>query len=246
MVNSFCRLRVNAFEKLEFVAPMNSGRTLEEQIKEDEKYGKMRPRNGHYFTYRAENWQGELITSKQVQRAVTLVWESIEKKILIDVRKAVGDEIPDFRVVFSSTANHEQLDKNTLQLHYFPINDLDSPLRGLCVVNTDFPITIDGEPLDLHVLDPNNYPEPTNLKGKTYDFDAIYTHEGPGHGLGLPHSKNAHVKMSDNYMRMAEFVEDEDPKETVPRLEAKYGKRPMLSHHRKRWEQWKRHRHDNY
>ena len=247
MTPPICKLQVNEKNELVFDGPIIDKLDIEQQIQEDKRFGEMEPRNGEFFTYRAMDWQGKLISSKQVRKGVTQVWENIERHIDIDIRmERDPDKEVDFKIFFRSTADDPLLEKSTLQYHYYPIDDINNPLRGVCVVNTDFPITIHGEPLDLHELDPEHYPEPTGRTGITYDFDQIYEHEGPGHGLGLPHTVLSGKKMSTTYGQMAEHHEDEKPQNFIPRLVAKYGERKMLSRLKLRWLRWKRHRHDNY
>lgn len=229
-----------------FQGPTNAKLTLSEQIEDDKKYGIMTPSNGQYFTYKAMDWQSNLISNRQIQRAVTMVWEEIERHLNIDVRKAKTHELPDFKVFFRATADDPLLDKNTLQYHYFPINNHNDPNRGVCVVNTDFPFTVHGNPIDLHFIDPAHYPTVSGSKGVTIDFDQVYGSHEIIHGLGLPHSQNPHKTMSANYGIMAEHFEDEIPQETLPRLFAKYQKRSRLSRIALRWLRWKRRRFDKY
>jgi hypothetical protein len=243
-----CRLVVGSSGKMMFESATNHGAmSIEEQIEADKQYGIMRPANGEYFTYQVYDWQGDIISVKQARKAVTYVWEKLERKIQIDIRRARRhDKIIDFKVYFRYTKDDEHLTENTVMYHYYPINNIHHPLRGVCVVNIDYPFTANGEPVDLHFIDPKNYPEPTGTLGTTYDFDAIYTHEGPGHGMGLPHSTYKGKIMSRTTGTMAEHYEDENPEETLPRLYAKYPKRNMPSRLRRRWIQWYRGRSENY
>jgi len=236
--------------KLEFSGPANDGRTLAEQIEIDKRYGKMVPRNGKYFTWRAEDWQGKFITQRQVNYGINLAWTQAEFEIPIDVKRARPEDVPDFRVAYRATADDRILTANTLMYHYYPINDLSNEFRGLCVVNTDFPLTVHGNPISMHELDPThypehpeNFPEHTDPTGHTYDFDQIYSHEGPGHGLGLPHSPNRWEVMYGNYSGMGEFFTAWDK----ARLVAKYGARPWWNKwFYKRWIKWYQIRSDKY
>ena len=231
--------------QLKYDGPTNSKLTLSDQITEDKKYGIMKPANDKYFTYRVMDWEGRLINSSQIQRGVTYIWEELERKLNIDVRRAKLDEIADFKVYFRRTIDDQLLDSNTIMYHFFPINDIKSPNRGVCVVNADFPFTVNGKPADLHYIDPEHYPDLSGLMGKTYDFDQVYRHE-IDHGMGLPHSKNTLKVLSSHYGIMAEYYEDEEPQETLPRLYAKYQKRSLPSRIALRWEKWKRYRFDDY
>lgn len=220
--------------------------SLEDQIEEDRRYGKMVPRNGKYFTVRAMDWSNKWITNKQIIKGIVLAWHQAEIEIPIDVRYADFDEEPDFKVFFRATADDPKLDRNTVMYHYYPINDITNPLRGVCVVNTDFNFTIDGENVSMFEVDPEHYTEDTKVTSPTIDFDEVYEHEGPGHGLGLPHSSHDFKVMSRTVGKIAKFLHIENPLETIPRLIAKYGKRSMLSKHRLRWRNWYRVRAEKY
>ncbi len=220
--------------------------SLEDQIQEDKRYGKMVPRNGKYFTVRAMDWSNKWITSRQINRGITLAFHQAEIEIPIDVRLAEFDEEPDFKVFFRATADDPLLDRNTVMYQYYPINDINNPLRGVCVVNTDFDFTIDGENVSMFDIDQEHYTEDTHVVAPTIDFDAVYTHEAPGHGLGLPHSSFSGKVMSPSVGTMAEFLAEETPLETIPRLVAKYGKRSLLSYHRLRWRNWYKVRAEKY
>jgi len=246
-MEQICRIIADN-DRIKFESPsLPAGLTLSEQIIEDKKYGTMKPANGKYFTYRAMNWKGKVISSKQIQKGVTYIWEELERKIPFEFRRAKDGEYADFKIYFRSTKDDPQLTSNTIMYHFYPINDIHSEFRGVCVVNTDFPFSIDGEPVDMHLIDREHYPKiGSGVFGATYDFDRVYRHEGPGHGMGLPHTEDILKVLSKNYSIIAKFYEDESPQETLPRLEAKYGKRTMLSHIALRWQLWKRHRFDNY
>lgn len=242
-----CRAIYNEKNKcVDFESEILAANTLEDQIKEDRRYGIMIPRNGEYFTFRAMDWNNKWITSKQINKGITLAWQEAEIEIPIDVRKAKPGELEDFKIYFRSTADDPELTRNTIMYHYYPIQDPTNPLRGVCVVNTDFNFTIHGEGVSMFDIDPDHYTEDTKVKGFTVDFDQVYGHEGPGHGLGLPHSPNSDKKMSSSLGRMIEFMHMEFPLETIPRLIAKYGKRSMPSRWRKRWRNWYRVRSENY
>lgn len=222
------------------------GSTLQEIIEGDVKYGKMIPKNGKYFTYKIMDWKGKWISDVQITKAITLSWNKAEKVVDLEFRLAKENEYADFKVYFRNTADDSNLTKNTIMYHYYPINDFNNVNRGVCVVNTDFPFTSNGEGIPLHIFDPDHYPTPVLSTAETIDFDAVYDHEGTGHGLGLPHSPNKYTKMYGNYSGMAESMFDEDPQETVPRLEAKYPPKLMKKHHLKRWINWFKTRQDNY
>jgi len=247
MTDRMCKVIVNDTGDIQYESAVSNGSTLEQIIKDDKKYGVMTPRNGEYFTVRVADWKNRWMSSRQVIKGILLAWNTVEKIIAIDVRLAKDDETPDFTIFFRATADDPNLTSNTLMYHYYPISSLSNPNRGVCVVNTDFPWTIDGEGISLHEFDPDHYPEPTpNQTAKTYDFDDIYVHEGPGHGLGLPHSPNRYTKMFYNAGGMIDFIFNEKPRETIARLQAKYPKRRMSIWHLGRWIRYLTRRRDRY
>lgn len=227
---------------VEFSGPANTGVSLEEQIQEDKKYGTMRPRNGQFFTWKAEDWQGKFITKRQIKYGLNFAQQQVELEIALDIKRWQRGMEPDFKISFRRTADDPELRSSTLMYHYYPINDIANPLRGLCVVNTDFPWTVHGNPISMYEIDPAHYPVDTPNTGFTYDFDQVYTHEFL-HGLGLPHSPNKFEVMSPNYGIMAEFMTAWDKK----RIAAKYTPRPWWKKHfYTRWMQFYQKRSDKY
>jgi len=208
---------------------------LTQIIEEDKRYGKFEPFNGEYYTYRVMNEDKE-ITNKQVLKSIEYSYRRISLRTNLKFRRARDGEYADFRIEFRTveTDPEQELKPSTLMYHYYPISNTSNRLRGLCVVNKNFFWTTTGEGLDMHYIDPDNYPEPNSgYSGKTYDFDQTYTHEVL-HGLGLPHSKTAGNVMSPNYGIMAEWLSDED----IARIQAKYGKRNISENKIKRWLKW--------
>ena len=241
-----CRAVYNETKDVSFESASADGTTLDEIIKGDVKYGIMVPRNGKYFTYRAMDWNGRWISDDQIKRGITISWNKTEKVIDLEFREAKKGEYADFKIYFRNTADDPLLTKNTIMYHYYPISNYENPNRGVCVVNTDFPFSSTGDGILLHIFDPEHYPNPVTSSVKIMDFDAIYDHEGSGHGLGLPHSPNRNTKMFGNEGGMAESIFSEEPYETIPRLQAKYPKKIMKEHHRKRWIDYYNVRQDKY
>lgn len=237
-IERICFATVNEKKQVSFDSQLVKGSTLEQIIEDDKQYGKMKPKNGRYFTYRVMDWEGKWITNKQITRGVTLVWNKVEKVVNLEFRLAKEDEYADFKIYFKSVADDPLLKENTLMYHYYPISDFDNPHRGVCVVNSDYTLTTHGEGIPLHEYNPEHYPEPTTATKDTIDFDATYEHEGPGHGLGLPHSPNRDTKMYYNYSGMAESIFDEKPFETIARLRAKYDREEISESDLKRWIYW--------
>lgn len=223
---------------IKFESTVANGSTLKDIIKDDKKYGIMIPYNGKYFTYRVMDWDGKWISNLKIRRAITFTWNKVEKILDLDFKEAKDGEYADFKIFFRKTKDDPLLNKNTLMYHYYPISNFSNPKRGMCVVNADYAWTSDGEPIPLHIFDPENYPDVTTQTAKTFDFDATYEHEGPGHGLGLPHSPNRGTKLYFNYSGMSESIFDEEPLETVPRLQAKYPKKIMKQSRLERWIKW--------
>lgn len=241
-----CKATVDDIGKVSFGSAISNGSTLEEIIQYDKQYGIMIPRNGKYFTYRVEDWQNKWMTNKQLRKGIALAWTSIEKVIDIKVKEAKSDELSDFTIYFRKTEDDEFLTSNTLMYHYYPISDINNPNRGVCVVNADYIWTMNGEGIPLHKFDPEHYPEPVESTVKTFDFDDIYVHEGPGHGLGLPHSPNTNTKMYGNASGMANTIFDESPSETILRLQAKYPKKEISTWHLFRWIRYLLRRREKY
>lgn len=237
-IERICRATINKKGEISYDSQVTNGSTLQEIIQDDKKYGVMIPKNGKYFTYRVMDWEGKWINNKQIVRGVTLVWNKIEKVIDLEFREAKKGEYADFKIYFRRVVDDPLLNKNTIQYHYYPISNFNNPHRGVCVVNADFTITTHGEGIPLHEYDPEHYPEPTIATKSTIDFDATYEHEGPGHGLGLPHSPNKNTKMYFNYAGMAESIFDENPHETIARLRAKYDKKEISESKLQRWIDW--------
>ena len=249
-----CRAIVGPDDKVKFESVEAVGTTIPEIILDDKKYGVMVPRNGKYFTFKVFDWQGRWITNKQITTGVKIAWNMIETVISIKCFEAKANELPDFKVYFRRLTDDPQLTANTLMYHFYPINNINDPNRGVCVVNADFDWTSNGSGIPLHIYDPTHYPKPVAGQAHTYDFDATYQHEAPGHGLGLPHSPNKFKKMSPNYTIMSESIFDESDDETILRLQAKYPKRILTGFGKfkniimdsKRWKEYFKFRRDHY
>jgi len=238
LTENICRVIIDKNKQIQFESVIANGSTLEQIIEDDKKYGVMVPYNGKYFTYRVMDWEGKWISNKKIRRAVTFTWNKVEKILDLDFREAKDGEYADYKVYFRRVEDDPLLDANTLMYHYYPISDFNNEHRGVCVVNVDYPWTSDGEGIPLHIYDPEHYPDFTTSTAETFDFDATYEHEGPGHGQGLPHSPNKQTKMYGNYSGMSESMFDEETNETVLRLQAKYPKNNMKLSRLQRWIKW--------
>jgi hypothetical protein len=227
-----CKAVVNGLaDKVDFSAPTTSGQTLADVIEDDKRYGVFHPANGEYFTWKVFDGDDEFDNKKAI-KSIQKTIRRFEVRLDIKFKYAKEGEVVDFKIHFHTVEEDRTLTSNVLMYHYFPINDLTNPFRGVCVVNKDFNWTTHGRHIPIGDLDPDN-PFPTN-RAKTYDFDAIYTHE-MGHGLGLPHSKLIGQVMAPNAGIMSEWLTEE---EDLPRLWAKYPKRILEENILKRWLRW--------
>lgn len=220
---------------LEFESAKTTGKTLAETIVDDKKYGTMKPANGKYFTWAVFNDDKEM-TVREIERSATFamrrwrIYANVPKfrRVKVNFNGSI-----DFRIEFRTVESDpdKQLTENTVMYHYYPINDVNNPLRGLCVVNKKFFFTQHGEPVSGHFLLSKGF-EVQYLDGKysTLDFDAIYGHE-MGHGLGLPHDDQISSVMSYRVDIMAEYPSERD----IARIRAKYGRRAMSARLLRRW-----------
>ena len=221
--------------KVQFSSEATTGKTIENIIEADKKYGIFTPINGSYFTYRVLNEDKE-ITNKQVLKAIRYSFRRIEIRTKLKFKPAGDEKLVDFRIEFRTVESDpdEELTKNTLMYHYYPIQNTSNTFRGLCVINKAFYWTSHGKGIDMHLIDPINYPEPNSgSTGETIDLDQVYTHE-LGHGLGLPHATEAGHIMSPSLGIMAEYLSKQD----VARFHAKYEARGLSEHIIKRWLRW--------
>jgi len=212
-------------------------------VENDKLYGSMHPRNGLFFTFRIVGTHDEEITEKEMVRAVQLAFDHWSKRANVIIKQAQVWDQPDFRIIFRTTLNDErgELTDNTIMYHFFPINDVSNPLRGLCVVNSDFYYSTHGKAVSMHEIDPDHYDNNTNASGRTIDIDQVFTHEF-GHGFGLPHDKELFQVMSPNHGFMAEFPTERD----VFRMVKKYGVPKKSKSWFSRWFRYLRYRSNNY
>lgn len=232
-----CRITAGD-NKIEFESVDSTGLTIAQTVEDDKRYGVMVPANGEYFMWTVLN-EDEEFTQKQVEKSIAY---SIKRWTLyanIPKFKRVKKDfkgIIDFRLEFRTvdTDPDKQLRNNTIMYHYYPIQDVNHPLRGLCVVNKAFFFTSHGN--GVYGTEFQKYGIPVqfpNHKYDTMDFDQLHSHE-LGHGLGLPHDPEPQNIMSTNEGIMAEYPSERD----IIRIQSKYGYRGYVSSIFKRWFNW--------
>ncbi len=214
------------------------GLTLSQTIQNDSTYGTYKPANGKYFTYTVLNNDVEF-TERQAHKAVRYAFKRWALYAKLPKLKRVNkdyNKIIDFRIEFRTVKSDpdKKLTDNTIMYHYYPINQIDHPLRGLCVVNKKFFFTSHGNVVLGKVMQRHGV-QVTSENGtyKTIDFDLVYSHE-LGHGLGLPHDTEDDNIMSWRYNLMREYPNTRDQ----ARIQAKYGTRIMSRFWLARWLRW--------
>ena len=237
MNKSYCEVIYDENTKqVKFESAVNRGLSMSQIIEDDKQYGKMVPANGKYFTFRVLNEDQEF-TKKESQRAMRYAQK--RWRIYADLPKfklAKKDEIADFTLKFETVESDpdQRLNENTVMYNYYPIQDVTSRFRGLCVVNKKYFYTTHGNNVKGTFLQSKGFQvQFSNGDYGTLDFDAIYGHE-LGHALGLPHDPEEGSLMSFRVDIMAEFAVLRDQL----RIIAKYGKRKMSDWRRKRWLNW--------
>ena len=239
-----CRVLYNEkTDEIEFESAIAQSTDLDEIIESDKRFGVMVPANGDHFTYRIDDTKNGEVTIAMLNRAIGLAWTSWRLRLNFNVKRAVKGEYADFRAMFRSPATDERkfMTNQTIMYAYYPVSNLNDPNRGLCVINPNFYFTVDGKPLSLHIIDPKNYPEPTDTTGRTIDLDAVLRHEF-GHLIGLQHDPIRRTTMFAGYGGIAEFLTDRD----IARGVAKYGKKNITENRLIRWLKWLFVRSENY
>ena len=173
-----------AKKEVTFESAETKGLTLSQTVEDDKKYGTFKPANGKYFTYRVLNGDVEF-TPKQAKKAMQFGmrrWRLYAN--LPPFKPAKHGQAADFTLQFETVESdsREHMTKNTIMYHYYPIQDLQSPNRGVCVVNKRFYFTEDGKVRkgsELIGIE-NNY---SDGNYRTIDFDQVYHHGGFGREL---------------------------------------------------------------
>lgn len=201
---------------------------LKSVIKNDKMYGLLKPKDGKSFSYRIYNKDGEL-THRQVRRGITSALFRWFLEVDIDFHRARIGEDSDLKIYFKSEEEDELLTSSTLAYMYYP---LGSSNNGVMVINKRFFWTNHGRGIDMHYIDPVNYPElGSGVIGRTHDLDQVCTHEF-GHGIfGLPHYEGT---MAPRYDLMEEFLHMND----ILRASAKVGRKHMFKRKYYRLSNW--------
>lgn len=224
---------------VKFESAQSRGMTLSQMIENDKKYGKMTPANGKYFTYAVLNEDKEM-NRKDVERGVSFGMRRWQIYAKIPKFKRVKKDftgIIDFRIEFRTVESDpdKQLTNATVMYHYYPINNVNHPLRGLCVVNKAFFFTNHGNAVTGYFMQSKGFTVqlPEGLY-ESLDFDVIYGHE-LGHGLlGLPHDPEEGNMMAFRVDLMIEYPSMRDQ----VRDKAKFGHRIMSAWILIRWLKW--------
>lgn len=239
----FCRAIFSENGEIQYEGAQAPGTDINTVVENDKRYGKMQPINGRYFTFSVEDVLGEEVTNKQIIKAITLAWHEWELRTNLDVRHDKSGARTDFRVLFRTVENDERkhLTNSTIMYHFFPIQSIVNENRGLCVVNSKFYYTADGNPLPMWIIDPIHYTKETTWMGSTIDLDQVFRHEF-GHGIGLPHDPSPGNIMSTPHNNMSEHLSERD----IYRGIQKHGYRKMKASKLVRLLKWIFHRSDNY
>ena len=215
---------------VEFVSVKVAGLTPETQLRDDKRYGFLKPTDG-ILRWKAINGDIE-ISDRNVRRAISHAFFRWSLHVPIKFKRVRAGEVADITFEFRSEAEDAILNSSTLAYMYYPLGGVTD---GVCVINTRFYWTNHGKGIDMHYIDPLHYPTlGSGVVGKTHDLDQVLGHE-IGHGIfGLPHSQGGLNIMSPNYGIMFEYLTDED----VVRAQAKAGERIIISRHVTRLLNW--------
>ena len=191
---------------------------LRSVIESDKKYGLLTPKNGKSYGYFIINKDVE-ITHTQARKGVYNALFRWWLELNLEFHRVRRVEDADIKIYFRTEQEDELLYPSTLAYMYYPLGGINN---GTCVVNMRYWWTLSGSGVDLHLIDPVNYPEPTGKEqGSSHDLDQVLGHEF-GHGiLGLPHHSGI---MASNYGTMTEHLSYSD----IKRGEAKIGRKNML------------------
>jgi len=193
--------------KDEVVSP---GLTLEEMIADDKRYGFLTPHGGELW-YVLLNHDREMSLGEATRgiNAAIMGWEAATD---INFSRVSVTESPDITIQFLSS-DEDQLfrdEPNVLAYMYYPISG--SNVRGLMVINSDYPWTINGKPMSGAWIEDvtGKQVQDRNAMYQTWAIRKVVRHE-LGHGVyGLPHSRNTGNTMYYSYGGMSDFTSDED------------------------------------
>lgn len=215
-MNNICKLK----ESGEFESDTLTFEDIQGMILEDKKYGKLVPVNG-VITYAIINRTSDM-PENLITKAINLSLSAWGFEIPVKFKRISGIDEAMITYQFTNQEDDPNLTKPTLAYAYYPI--VSKELRPIIVINDSYPWTIHGNPISMHEIDPDHYPPDTPAKGNTIDLDQVLRHEN-GHKLGLPHTMTRDNIMFGNYGFMSEHLQEQD----IRRMQAKYGKRNILS-----------------
>ena len=149
----FAKLKEN---KIKFQSKHSTIHSITKLIENDKENEIFKPCNKKYFTFKILDVDGQEITKRQLTKAIKLAFLSWSVRINIEVKKARKGQYADFKIKFSNPTKDKYLDADTIMYHYYPIDDFDDPLRGLCVINSLFHYTSHGNDIPRYLVEPKH------------------------------------------------------------------------------------------
>ena len=116
--------------------------SLDLQIQEDKRFGKLEVRNGKLWVNLLKH--DKELTRGQFRKGAWSAMLEWETSLAVDFVRVNLETKPDIQIMFKSS-QEDQLFKNepnVLAYMYYPI--AGPKLRGICVINSDYPWTTDG------------------------------------------------------------------------------------------------------
>jgi len=180
-------------------------------------------RRGHgYVTYKLISESRSFPDSSFEHQALSIAlrqWGLRTKDIRF--KRVRGNANADIVVKFATKKEDKYFrDKpNVLAYAYMPTKN---PIGGDMVFNDSIWWSKNGDSVNAHELDPDNYPPNTKTKIRTYNLIHVMIHEG-GHALGLKHHPNCKKCVMYPYYSGKVVLHSHD----VSRIQSFYGKRSI-------------------